>query len=50
MGCDYSLVDHHTFTVGNVIVNNTPDQTGELMEEQHKKSVYPARQHGLEDL
>lgn len=36
MGCDYSLVDHHTFTVGKVIVNNTPDQTGELMEEQHK--------------
>ena len=36
VGCDYSLVDHHTFTVGKVIVNNTPDQTGELMEEQHK--------------
>ena len=37
VGCDYSQVDHHTFTVGKVIVNNTPDQTGELMEEQHKR-------------
>ena len=36
VGCDYSLVDHHTFEVGKVIVNNTPDQTGELTEEQHK--------------
>ena len=24
VGCDYSLVDHHTFEVGKVIVNNTP--------------------------
>ena len=36
VGCDYSLVDHHTFTVGKVIVNNTPEQTGELTTEQHR--------------
>lgn len=36
MGCDYSLVDHHTFTVGKVVVNNTPEQTGELTKEQHR--------------
>ena len=36
LGCDYSLVDHHTFTVGKVIVNNTPEQTGELTTEQHR--------------
>ena len=36
VGCDYSLVDHHTFEVGKVIVNNTPDQTGELTD---RKSV-----------
>lgn len=37
MGCDYSLVDHHTFTVGKVIVNNTPDQTGDLTKEKHER-------------
>ena len=36
VGCDYSLVDYHTFTVGKVIVNNTPEQTGELTTEQHR--------------
>ena len=36
VGCDYSLVDHHTFTVGKVVVNNTPEQTGELTKEQHR--------------
>ena len=36
VGCDYSLVDHHTFEVGKVIVNNTPDQTGELTKEKHQ--------------
>ena len=37
MGCDYSLVDHHTFEVGKVIVNNTPDQTGDLTKEKHER-------------
>ncbi len=37
VGCDYSLVDHHTFEVGRVIVNNTPDQTGDLTKEKHER-------------
>ena len=37
VGCDYSLVDHHTFEVGKVIVNNTPDQTGDLTKEKHER-------------
>lgn len=36
VGCDYSLVDHHTFEVGKRIVNNTPEQTGILTKEQHE--------------
>ncbi len=37
VGCDYSLVDSHTFMVGRKAVNNTADQTGELDVEKHKK-------------
>ena len=37
VGCDYSLVDHHTFEVGKVVENNTFDQTGKLDEEKHRK-------------
>ena len=37
VGCDYSLVDHHTFEVGKVVENNTSGQTGELDEEKHRK-------------
>ncbi len=37
VGCDYSLVTEHSFTVGTVVQNNTPDQTGKLNREKHKK-------------
>ncbi len=37
VGCDYSLVREHTMAVGQVVQNNTPDQTGELNEEKHRK-------------
>lgn len=37
VGCDYSLVPEHGFRVGEVIRNNTPEQTGALDEERHKK-------------
>ena len=37
VGCDYSLVTEHGYTAGRVIRNNTPDQTGELDREKHKK-------------
>ncbi len=37
VGCDYSLVDRHTFDVGKVVQNNTLDQTGILDKEKHKK-------------
>ena len=39
VGCDYSLVHDHTFEVGQVIQNNTLDQTGILDEEMHKKLI-----------
>lgn len=50
MGCDYSLVDHHTFEVGKVIVNNTPDQTGDLTKEKHERLFMRPRQYGAENL
>lgn len=37
VGCDYSLVHEHTMQPGQVVQNNTLDQTGVLGEEQHKK-------------
>ncbi|MCI5955162.1 MAG: glycosyltransferase [Lachnospiraceae bacterium] len=37
VGCDYSLVSEHTFTVGTIVENNTAEQTGILDEEKHKK-------------
>lgn len=37
VGCDYSLVTEHGYTVGRVVQNNTPDQTGKLDGEKHKK-------------
>lgn len=37
VGCDYSLVTEHGFTVGKTVQNNTADQTGELTPEKHKK-------------
>lgn len=37
VGCDYSLVERHTFTVGKVVQNNTLEQTGILDAEKHRK-------------
>ncbi len=37
VGCDYSLVTEHGFTPGQPVKNNTPDQTGVLDMEKHKK-------------
>lgn len=39
VGCDYSLVHDHTFEVGQVIQNNTLDQTGVLDEQKYKKLI-----------
>ncbi len=39
VGCDYNLVQEHTFTIGQIIQNNTLDQTGVLDEEKHKKLI-----------
>lgn len=36
VGCDYSLVDRHTFKVGQIVQNNTREQTGVLDEEKYK--------------
>lgn len=35
VGCDYNLVSEHTFEVGEIIQNNTPEQTGALDREKH---------------
>lgn len=37
VGCDYSLVTEHTFDTGSIIRNNTPEQTGILDREKHRK-------------
>ncbi len=39
VGCDYNLVHEHTFEVGQIVQNNTMDQTGLLDEEKHKKLI-----------
>lgn len=39
VGCDYSLVNEQTFEVGEIVQNNTADQTGELDEEKHGKLI-----------
>ena len=39
VGCDYNLVHEHTFKVGQVIQNNTLEQTGVLDDEKHKKLI-----------
>lgn len=36
-GCDYSLVTEQNFNPGKVVKNNTPEQTGLLDLEKHKK-------------
>ncbi len=37
VGCDYSLVDHYTFELGQVVHNNNADQTGVMNEEKYRK-------------
>ena len=37
VGCDYSLVDHYTFTPGQVVHNNSEEQTGDMTREKYKK-------------
>ena len=39
VGCDYSLVSGHTYEQGRIVVNNTPDQTGILNQERHRKLI-----------
>lgn len=37
VGCDYSLVDEYTFTPGQVVHNNTMEQTGVMDKEKYRK-------------
>lgn len=37
--CDYSIVYEHTFTPGEVEINNTPEQMGVLDDEKYKKII-----------
>lgn len=39
VGCDYNLVDEHTMQVGQVVQNNSANQTGVLDEEKHKSLI-----------
>ena len=39
VGCDYNLVTSHTFEVGQVIQNNSAEQTGSLDREKHGKLI-----------
>jgi len=39
VACDYSVVYEHTFQIGEVEVNNTPDQCGILDDEKYKKLI-----------
>lgn len=39
VGCDYNLVHEHTFTVGQIVQNNAPEQAGVLDEEKHKSLI-----------
>jgi len=39
VGCDYSLVSGHTFRVGQIVQNNSPEQTGILDEEKYKRLI-----------
>lgn len=36
VGCDYSLVTEHTFEIGEIVQNNSQEQTGILDDEKHK--------------
>ena len=37
VGCDYSLVDEYTFTPGQIVHNNTPEQTGVMDEDRYRR-------------
>ena len=37
VGCDYSLVDEYTFTPGQIVHNNTLEQTGVMNEDRYRK-------------
>ena len=39
VGCDYNLVHSHTFEVGQVVQNNSAQQTGVLDRERHGKLI-----------
>lgn len=39
VGCDYNLVHAHTYEKGQVVQNNTADQTGILDDEKHGKLI-----------
>ncbi len=39
VGCDYNLVDKHTFEVGRIVQNNSMEQTGVLDEAKHKSLI-----------
>lgn len=39
VGCDYNLVHSHTFEVGQVVQNNSSEQTGVLDRERHGKLI-----------
>ena len=39
VGCDYNLVNSHTFEVGQVVQNNSAEQTGVLDRERHGKLI-----------
>ncbi len=39
VGCNYSLVNEHTYEVGKIVANNSAEQTGVLDEARHKLHV-----------
>lgn len=39
VGCDYNLVDQHTFEVGKIVQNNSMEQTGVLDDARHKSLI-----------
>ncbi len=39
VGCDYNLVQEHTFEVGQIVQNNPAEQAGVLDEEKHRSLI-----------
>lgn len=39
VGCDYTIVDHYSFTPGRNIPANSPEQTGILDDEKHRSLI-----------